>query len=124
MRAVKNLLIPVFTLREERLLLSIAIFGLLVPNGIFIGYALTQTTAFFELSKNPLVLTFMFEAFFLMFFFAWLIEKNGGSKKDSVLFILLSLVGSLFFSIPFALYFASQKQKTAELKKIASLAGD
>ncbi len=59
--------------------------------------------------SSPVGFYLILEAFFLMFFCAWLIKKSGGKTKDALLFIAASLVGSLFFSIPAILYRASKK---------------
>ncbi len=94
---------PVLTPLASRVLLVLALFGLLVPNGIFLWYFFTAPETVQEAMANPIALVFMAEAFFLMLLFAWVIAKSGIKCPGWKGFILLSLIGSMFFSVPLML---------------------
>ena len=84
------------------LLLSIA--GLIIPNGIFIYYFFTDHNLFLSALRNPVSLVFLAEAFILMFYFSWLLSKLEDKPFTGFMFILLSIIGSLGFSVPYFIY--------------------
>ncbi len=100
-----------FTQTQERLLLGLAAFGLLVPNGFFLYYSLIAPTALHAALTNPVALVFITEAFLLMFLFAWLIHRLGFRSPGWLAFIIMSLVGSMVFSVPAFLYLASRRAR-------------
>lgn len=108
---------PTFTEQNERILLGLGIFGLLVPNGIFVWYFLTAREEVFSILMSPIGLVLMIEAFFLMSLGAWLVKKLGGQTKDSIMFVIMSITGSLFFSVPVALAIASKRRRAECLAK-------
>ena len=85
-------------------LLAISIVGLTVPNGIFLYFTITSPDIYRAALQNPIALVFMAEAFFLMLFAAFWIHRYRLKAPGWLGFILLSLVGSLAFSVPFALW--------------------
>ena len=89
---------------ELKVLAALAVFGILVPNGIFIYFALTDLGAMKAALSNPVSLTFIGEAFFLMFLFAWVLYRGGVRRPSGAVFIVMSLVGSMVFSVPATLY--------------------
>jgi len=97
-----------FTRVQERVLLGLALFGLVVPNGVFVYFSLVQPAALRAALANPIALVFIGEAFFLMFLVAWLIHRLGFRSPGWLAFILMSLAGSMVFSIPAFLYLASR----------------
>lgn len=86
--------------RERSALLCLAIVGLLVPNGLFLYVAATAPHILRDALRNPIACVFIAEAFFLMFLIAWLLAKCGVRRAGVVAFVLLSLAGSLAFSVP------------------------
>lgn len=100
-----------FTIGQEKLLLALAIFGLIVPNGIFLYYALVVPSALQATLRDPVALVFITEAFALMFLFAWLIQRLGLRAPGWLTFILMSLIGSMVFSIPAFLYISSRQAR-------------
>ncbi len=100
-----------FTERQEKMLAGLATFGLIVPNGCFLYYSLVRPSALVAAIANPVALVFICEAFFLMFFLAWLLHKGGFRTPGWRAFIVMSLVGSLMFSVPATLYFASRNAR-------------
>ena len=100
-----------FTETQEKLLLGLAIFGLIVPNGFFLYYAMAASAALRAALSNPIALVFILEAFFLMFLFAWLIDRRGLRSPGWLVFIVMSLVGSMVFSVPAFLYLTSRNAR-------------
>ena len=102
-----------FTGIQEKLLLALAIFGIIVPNGFFLYCSLVEPAATHALLSNPVGLVFIGEAFLLMFLLAWLIHRLGFRSPGWLAFIIMSLVGSMVFSVPAFLYLASRKARSA-----------
>ena len=88
---------------ESTVLLALACVGLIIPNGIFLYYFFADTVTFNAAIANPVAVVFISEAFFLMFLVAWLLHRTGTNRLKPVLFIILSLLGSMAFSIPLAI---------------------
>ena len=105
---------PVLTSYEAAALVTLAVFGFLVPNGVFVYFAMTQPGLVRAALGNPLSLVFIFEAFFLMFLFAWLIRRTGVRKPSALGFIVMSIVGSLAFSVPATLPFILKNRTPPE----------
>ena len=97
-----------FTSTESKMLAALAAFGLLIPNGIFIYFMLMDQQVAKSALTNPISLVFITEAFLLMFLFAWLIRKVSSRRPSGFAFILMSLLGSMVFSVPAALYLMSR----------------
>jgi hypothetical protein len=100
-----------FSRGQEKALLALAIFGLIVPNGVFLYFSFIHATALHEALNNPIALVFMTEAFLLMLLFAWLIRQLGFHSPGWLVFLIMSLVGSLVFSVPAFLYLASRRAR-------------
>ena len=89
---------------ETRVLGALAVFGFVVPNGVFVYAVLDDPRTLRAAIENPVSLVFMFEAFFLMGLFAWLLAKARATRPRPFAFIAMSLIGSLAFSVPATLY--------------------
>ena len=98
-----------FTPNEIRILGALAAFGLVVPNGVFIYTLLVEPETMRAALTNPLSSVFIFEAFFLMFVVAWLIRRAGLTRPSALGFIVMSLVGSMAFSVPATLWLVARK---------------
>jgi len=85
-------------------LLIAAIGGFAAVNLPFLYFAVIEREIYREAMANGLALVFVSEAFLLMFLFAFLIAKLGWRRPGWVAFIVLSLLGSLAFSIPLFLF--------------------
>ena len=94
---------PEFSPGERTALALLAIFGLVVPNGLFLYVAATDPGAMAAALSNPISLVFVFEAFLLMSLFAWLLGRSGARRPSGFVFVVLSLLGSLAFSVPWTL---------------------
>ena len=100
-----------FTATQEKLLLALAVFGLIVPNGFFLYYLLVAPASLHAALSNPVALVFITEAFLLMFLFAWLIRHLGFCSPGWLAFLIMSLFGSMVFSVPAFLYLASRNAR-------------
>lgn len=91
--------------------LSLSILGLVFINIPFLYIAGFKHEVYQEAMSNGLALVFMAEALFLMFLAAFLISRLGYKKPGWKSFIVLSILGSLAFSVPFFLYLYSKNPK-------------
>ena len=82
-------------------LLIIALFGLFVPNGIFIYWLFTEFNGVGEVLQNKLAVAFIIDAFMAMFLLAYWFAVKPIGKVRWYWFIVLSIIGGLGFSIPF-----------------------
>ena len=104
----------ILTPREAATLAALAVFGLVVPNGIFLWYFFADHGVVRAALTNPVALVFISEAFLLMFLFAWLLRKAGSGKPTGFIFILLSLAGSLACSVPLTLWLMCRRETAAK----------
>jgi hypothetical protein len=111
-----------FTPLQERLLLLLAVpalFGLFVPNGIFLYESAVKSDPSQQALGNPIALVFITEVFLLMFLFAWLICHWEMKFRRPITFRLMSLLGSMVFCIHAMIYAISRqaaKRTTAHPK--------
>jgi hypothetical protein len=96
---------------QSRCLLALTIFGLIVPNGLFIYYTMFEWSTVMAAMTNPIAMVFIAEAFTIMFLIAWLIHHFGLKSPGWSAFIVLSLLGSMMFSMPLCLYLWSRRHK-------------
>ncbi|MCK9408416.1 MAG: hypothetical protein WCX28_01435 [Bacteriovoracaceae bacterium] len=97
------------TFLQNITLLSIAGFGLLIPNGMFFYYVFAEFSSFTAVVTNWLAMGFIIDAFMAMGLLAWWVAKNPIGTYTWKTFILLSLLGGLGFSLPF-FYYLNKKQ--------------
>jgi uncharacterized PurR-regulated membrane protein YhhQ (DUF165 family) len=112
-----------FTQVHKKLLLALAIFGMVIPNGLFLYYLFFAPEVVNAAFANPIALVFMMEALLLMILLAWLIHIAGYRSPGWLAFIIMSLLGSMAFSVPAFLYFANRKPGRALGEQNADLAG-
>lgn len=93
------------TSKQKLVLLSIAAFGLFVPNGMFIYYLFSQFHTLTEVMNDLLALGFIIDAFMATGLLAWFFAKHPIGTYSWKLFVVLSLIGGLGFSIPLFYYF-------------------
>src|SRR5262249_5521140 len=101
-----------FTRTQEKFLIALALGGLVVPNGLFVYYSLFAPPVLRAAFANPVVLVFMLEAFLLMILFAWLIHRGGVRCPGWLAFTVMSLAGSMAFSVPLFVYLANRKARS------------
>ena len=95
-------------------LLLIALFGLIVPNGIFIYWLFTEDNSVAEVVNNKLAVAFIIDAFMAMFMLAYRFAVKPIGRIKWYWFIILSIVGGLGFSLPFY-WWLNQKPDQSEL---------
>jgi hypothetical protein len=105
-----------FSQSHERMLLALALFGLFVPNGVFLYCFFATPEVVKGALGNPVALVFMAEAMLLMLLCAWLVARLELRSPGWPVFILASLVGSLAFSVPAFLYLASRNARRSAHK--------
>jgi hypothetical protein len=86
------------------ILLAIALFGLVVPNGLFLRWLLTEYQTFADFWRDPLAVAFMIDAFMALGLLSWLFAVRPPGRVRWPWFVVLSLAGGLGFSIPFYLW--------------------
>ena len=82
-------------------LLLIALFGLFVPNGLFIYWLFNEFSSVAEVMNNRLALAFIIDAFMVLGLLAYWFARNPAGKVSWYWFVVLSLIGGLGFSLPF-----------------------
>jgi hypothetical protein len=82
------------------ILLLIALFGLVVPNGLFLYWLLYEYDGLASVAQNKLALAFMIDAFLALGLLAYYFAKKPIGRIKWYWFIVLSLLGGLGFSIP------------------------
>lgn len=89
---------------QRNILLAIALFGLFVPNGMFIYYIVAQYSSVTEVLNNMLALGFIIDAFMVTSLMAWWFAGHPLGRYGWKVFVALSLIGGLGFSLPFFYY--------------------
>lgn len=95
-------------------LLIIALFGLLVPNGIFIYWLFTEYRSPADFVNNKLALGFILDCFLAVALIAVWFAKNPIGKIKWYWFIVFSLIGGLGFSLPFYYWLNERRGDDAE----------
>jgi hypothetical protein len=95
------------------MLLAIAVFGLVVPNGLFIYWLLQEFSSVQEVLANHLAVAFILDAFIAMGLLAYLYSKRPLGPLRWPWFVVLSILGGLGFSIPMYLWLNFRKSASA-----------
>jgi len=82
-------------------LVAVALFGLFVPNGIFVYWLLKEFNGVGSVAENKLALAFMIEAFLVLGIMTVYFARNPIGRVKWYWFVVLSLIGGLGFGIPF-----------------------
>lgn len=82
-------------------LILVALFGLLVPNGLFVYWSLTQFNGVSEVLNNTLAMAFIIEAFLVLGILSVYFARYPIGKLGWPWFVVFSLLGGLGFGIPF-----------------------
>ena len=88
----------------SRMLLAIALFGHLVPNGLFVYWLVVEFDGVQAVLDDHLAVAFMLDAFLALGVLAYLFAIKPPGPIRWPWFVLLSLLGGLGFSIPFYLW--------------------
>lgn len=92
-------------------LLVVALFGFVVPNGLFVYWLLYEFESVSAVLSNRLALGFMIDAFLVLGILAWLFAKRPPGPVRWPWFVVLSIVGGLGFGVPFFLWLNHQKAR-------------
>jgi len=95
-------------------LLIIALFGLIVPNGIFIYWLFNEFNGVAGVFENKLAVAFIIDAFLAMFLLAWWFAAKPIGRVRWYWFIVLSIIGGLGFSIPFYWWLNDKRSRIPE----------
>lgn len=82
-------------------LLLVAAFGLIVPNGIFLYWLMFEAHSFRDILGNRLALGFIIDAMMATIILAVYFARRPIGPVRWGTFVLLSLIGGLGFSLPF-----------------------
>ena len=105
---------PTWSHGERRGLILFAAFGMAAVNGAFLWSLFAEGDLLGEALRNPLAMAFIIEAFALVFLVGWLLRRQGMTRVTLLQFFLLSMVGSLAFSLPVALLLPQGRRHSAE----------
>ncbi len=83
------------------ILLVIALFDLIVPDGLFLSWLLYEYDGINSILQNKLALAFIIDTLVVIGLLAYYFAKQPIGKIQWYWFIVLSIVGGLGFSIPF-----------------------
>jgi hypothetical protein len=86
--------------RSFFVLIIIALFGLIVPNGLFLSWLFTEYNGIGPVLDNHLALAFIIDAFMVMILLAVYFARKPIGRLRWHWFVVLSLVGGLGFSLP------------------------
>lgn len=100
-----------FSRLTECLLLLLAMVGLVGINGLFLTQFYYNPDAMLSAWRDPIAGVFIVEAFLLMFLAAWLVRRLQIRNPGWIWFIILSLLGTLLFSVCLYLYLASRRAR-------------
>ena len=92
----------------------VAALGLFGLNGVFLYYALLHPQVMTDALANPIGLVFILEAFLMMGLLTWLIAQLGLRRPGWAAFVVLSMVGSLAFSVPAFLLLHLRKRRAPQ----------
>lgn len=92
-----------YSATERFWLWMLAAFGFVAVNGAFMYGVFVRPDILAAAQRNPLSLAFIVEALVLMAALAYLLPKWGVTRLPWGWFVVLSLAGSLAFSLPIAL---------------------
>jgi hypothetical protein len=93
-------------------LLLIALFGLLVPNGLFVYWLFYEFESVEAVLSNTLAIGFMLDALLATALLAWLFALRPVGRLRWPWFVVFALVGGLGFAIPFYLWM--NRRRSAE----------
>jgi hypothetical protein len=87
-------------MKKQNILLVVAVFGLLVPNNLFLYWWLHDFTGWGEVVHNRLAMAFMLDAFSALGLLAYYFAERPIGPFKWYWFVALSLLGGLGFSLP------------------------
>ncbi len=98
--------------QKALLLLSISLFGFLVPNGMFFYYVIARFTSLADVAQNLLALGFIIDAFMVTGILSVWFARHPIGIYTWKTFLVLSLLGGLGFSLPFFYYLNTKNHRS------------
>jgi Na+/H+ antiporter NhaA len=95
---------------RRTLLLSIAAFGLIIPNGLFFYFIFNELSSIHQVMNDHLALGFIIDAFMATGLLAWWFAEHPLGRYSWKTFVALSLLGGLGFSLPFFYYLNNRSE--------------
>ena len=93
------------------ILLLVSLFGLLVPNALFLYWLLVEYQGIAAVLQDKLALAFILDAFMVLALLAVHFARNPIGRIRWPWFVLLSLLGGLGFSLPFYYWLNRREQR-------------
>ena len=100
-------------MKQRWILLAVALFGLIVPNGMFLYASFHDPNGCGSVSHNLLAAAFMLDAFLATGMLACVFAVRPIGPIRWYWFIAMSLVGGLAFSLPLYWWLNLRRQATA-----------
>ena len=94
------------------MLLIVALFGLIVPNGFFLKWLFTEYNGIAPVLDNHLALAFILDAFMAMTLLAIYFARKPIGRVRWHWFVVLSLIGGLGFSLPMYWWLNTRSEQT------------
>jgi hypothetical protein len=94
-------------------LLAIAVFGLVVPNGMFLHWLFTSYHGLAPVLQDELAMAFILDAVLALVVLALYFARFPLGRVGWPWFVLLSILGGLGFSIPFFWWLNTRGDRTA-----------
>ena len=82
------------------ILIAVALFGLVVPNGLFLYWLVVEFNGVQTVLDNRLAMAFIIDAVMVLVILAVYFAKRPIGRVHWGTFVLLSLIGGLGFSLP------------------------
>ncbi|MEZ4412816.1 MAG: DUF2834 domain-containing protein [Gemmatimonadales bacterium] len=95
------------------LLLFIALFGLLVPNGLFVYWLIYEFDGFRPILENKLALSFMLDVTLALVLLTAHFARHPIGRVKWPWFVALSLLGGFGFSLPMYVWLNQRAPKRA-----------
>jgi hypothetical protein len=97
-------------------LLPVAAFGAIVPNGLFLRWLVTEFSTLRAVLADHLAVAFILDAALATGLLCWFFAVNPRGRHGWPVFLLLSLLGGLGFSIPLFLWMNGGAGEAAEAR--------
>ena len=102
------------------ILLVVALFGLLVPNGFFLYWLVNEFHGIRPIVANHLAMGFILDAFMAMIILAVYFARRPIGPVRWPAFVLLSILGGLAFSLPFYLWMNTHRSRNTAVESSGS----
>ena len=102
------------------ILLVVALFGLLVPNGFFLYWLVNEFQGIRPIVDNHLAMGFILDAFMAMIILAVYFARRPIGPVRWPAFVILSILGGLGFSLPFYWWMNTHRSRNSAVASSGS----